>query len=331
MSDPLVSIVIPAFNRAPIIAAAVESCLSQSYQPIELLIVDDASDDDLASALNPWRDDPRVQLLRHQQNQGVSAARNTGVQAASGAYVAFLDSDDVWRPEKLERQVALALDQEGETFIIGTLTQIETTSRDVMVRPKMRKPADVALGDYLFVHKVQNRLETVSHDQAPLLGGCFAQTSSYLVPSVLAKATPFRVGLHQYEDMAFLIDLDDKGAAFLLVEEPLTVQHNDDRPGRLGAKDDLGRGRQFLGAVGGSLSPEARLGFETGYLAHLLWREHPIQALTATLRAFLKGAIGAKSVAGILSRCLLGQGCQKLMRSVLRGWKSRFWQAGRAA
>ncbi len=328
--DPLVSVVIPAFNRAPIIAAAVESCLAQSYPHVELLIVDDASEDDLTSALDPWRDDPRVRLLHHQQNQGVSAARNTGVQAASGAYVAFLDSDDVWRSEKLERQVAFARGHEGEIFIIGTLTQIETTSQDVMIRPKKRKPSGVALGDYLFVHKVQAALETVPYDRASLLGGCFAQTSSYLLPSVLAKATPFRVGLHQYEDIAFLIDLDDKGAMFLLVEEPLTIQHNDDRPGRLGAKDDLGRGRQFLNAVGGSLSPEARLGFETGYLAHLLWKEHPIQALTTTLRAYLKGAIGARSVAGILSRCLLGQGSQKLMRSVLREWKSRLWQARRA-
>jgi hypothetical protein len=328
--DPLVSVVIPAFNRAPIIASAIESCLAQTYPHVEVLIVDDASEDDLAAALRPWRDDQRVRLLRHQRNQGVSAARNTGVQAASGAYIAFLDSDDAWQREKLERQLALARRQEDENFIIGTLTRIETNSRDVMIRPKKRKPAGVALGDYLFVHKIQGKLETVSYDDAPLLGGCFAQTSSYLLPTDLAKATPFRVGLHQYEDMAFLIDLDDKGAAFLLVEEPLTIQHNDERPGRLGAKDNLGRGRQFLDAIGGSLSPEARLGFETGYLAHLLWRESPIRALTTTLRAFLKGAIGAKSVAGILSRCLLGQASQKMVRSAFRGWKSRFWQTGRA-
>jgi glycosyltransferase involved in cell wall biosynthesis len=328
--DPLVSIVIPAFNRASIIGAAVESCLVQSCPQIELLIVDDASEDDLSAALDAWRDDPRLRLLRHERNQGVSAARNTGVEAASGAYVAFLDSDDLWLPEKLERQLALARRQAGENFIIGTLTQIETTSQDVMIRPKKRKPDSIPLGDYLFAHKVQDELETVSYDKAPLLGGCFAQTSSWLLPSAVAKATPFRVGLHQYEDMAFLIDLDDKGAVFLLVEEPLTIQHNDDRPGRLGARDDLGRGRQFLAAVGGSLSPEARLGFEAGYLAHLLWRESPVRALTTTLRAFLKGAVGPRSVAGILSRCLLGQASQKVMRSALRGWKSRFLQVRRA-
>ena len=329
--DPLVSIVIPAFNRAPIIAAAVESCLAQSYRHIELWIIDDASDDDLASALAVWCDDPRLRVLRHEQNQGVSAARNTGVQAASGAYIAFLDSDDVWRPKKLERQLELARCQEDENFIIGTLTQIETTSQDVMIRPKKRKPKDVTLGDYLFVHNVQSRLETVSYNKAPLLGGCFAQTSSYLLPRALAQGTPFRVGLHQYEDMAFLIDLDDKGAQFLLVEELLTVQHNDDRPGRLGARDNLGRGRLFLDAVGASLSPEAKLGFEAGYLAHLSWRESPLRALKTTFLAFLKGAIGLKSVVGILSRCLLGQGSQKLMRSALRGWKGRLWQVRRTS
>lgn len=328
--DPLVSVVIPVFNRASIIANAVESCLRQSYPMIEVLIVDDCSDDDLDAALRPWKDEPKVRLLRHARNQGVSAARNTGVEAARGDYVAFLDSDDSWLPEKLEQQVELARRQDDPSFIIGTLTSIVTSDKDVRVRPKRRKPMDVPLGDYLFVHKVQGRLEPVAYDKAPLLGGCYAQTSSYLLPRRLALATPFRVGLHQYEDMAFLVDLDDKGVRFLLVEEPLTVQRNDNRPGRLGASDHLGRGRQFLDAVGASLSPEARLGFEAGYLAHLLWRESPIRALATTFRALAKGAIGPRSVLGILSRSLLGQTSQKLARNVLRGWFGRSPEAGRA-
>ncbi|MEZ5935262.1 MAG: glycosyltransferase family A protein [Alphaproteobacteria bacterium] len=327
---PLVSVVIPVFNRAAIIADAVESCLRQSYAPIELLLVDDCSSDDLGIALRPWKDDLRVRLLRHEHNLGVSAARNTGVQAARGEYVAFLDSDDAWLPQKLEHQVALALRQDHPTFVIGTLTRIVTSRKDVMVRPKRRKPADMPLGDYLFVHRAQARLETVAHDRAPLLGGCFAQTSSLLLPTELARATPFRVDLRQYEDMAFLFDLDDKGIAFLLVEEPLAVQQNDDRPGRLGAQDDLARGLAFLDAVGGSLSPAARLGFEAGYLAHQHWKDNPLRALSITARAFLKGAIGPKTVAGILSRCLLGQASQKVLRSTVRGWFNRSSEAGQA-
>lgn len=328
--DPLVSVVIPVFNRAAIIADAIKSCLAQSYPHLELLLVDDCSDDDLEGALLPWAQNPSVRLLRHERNRGVSAARNTGVGAAKGAYVAFLDSDDAWLPEKLERQIALARLQESPSFIIGTLTRVVGANQDVTVRPKRRKPKDVPLGDYLFVHKAQGRLETVAYQREPLLGGLFAQTSSWLLPRALALATPFRTDLNQYEDIAFLVDLDDQGAAFLLVEEPLTVQQNDDRPGRLGASDDLARGRQFLDAVGGSLSTEARLGFEAGYLAHQHWKQNPLRALSITLRAFLKGAIGTKSVLGILSRCLLGQASQKLLRNRLRGWFGRSSEAGQA-
>ncbi|NJO36348.1 MAG: glycosyltransferase family 2 protein [Rhizobiales bacterium] len=312
------------------IADAVESCLRQSYPHLELVLVDDCSDDDLEAALRPWKDDPRVRLLRHERNRGVSAARNTGVVAARGDYVAFLDSDDAWLPEKLERQLALALQQDDPTFIIGTLTRVWTSSKDVMVRPKRRKPAGMPLGDYLFVHKAQGQLETVAHDQTPLLDRCFAQTSSWLLPTDLARATPFRADLSQYEDMAFLIDLDDKGAAFLLVEEPLTLQQNDDRPGRLGSQDDLQRGLQFLDAVGGSLSPAARLGFEAAFLGHQYWKESPLRALSITFRAFAAGAIGPKTLLGVLSRCLLGQASQRLLRGTLRGWFNRSSQAGQA-
>lgn len=320
--SPLVSIVIPVFNRAAIITEAVEGCLAQTYPHLEIILVDDCSSDDLDGALRPWNDHPKVRLVRHGHNQGVSAARNSGVAAAKGDYVAFLDSDDVWLPAKLERQVDLAAAQEDRRFIIGTLTEVINSPTDTQFRPERRKTKDVPLGDYLFVHKVRQRLPKVSFEGTPFIEGCFAQTSSYFLPRELAQETPFRVGMHQYEDMAFLIDLDDQGVDFLLVEEPLTQQRNDDRPGRLGARDDLVRGHQFLDAIGGSLSPEARLAFEAGYLAHLQWKESRLRALSITLRAFLRGAIPSKTMLGILSRCLLGQESQKALRNTLRSWRN---------
>lgn len=82
---------------------AVESVLAQSYSNFELIVVDDGSDDDIATALTPYRD--AVRLLT-QENRGVSAARNAGAAQARGKYIAFLDSDDLWLPEKLTRQVS---------------------------------------------------------------------------------------------------------------------------------------------------------------------------------------------------------------------------------
>jgi glycosyltransferase involved in cell wall biosynthesis len=101
---PSITVVIPAFNRVGTIRAAVESVLTQSYADFELLVVDDGSSDGTMSALVELTD-PRLKLLANPHNMGVSAARNTGIRNARGAWVAFQDSDDEWLPCKLEKQL----------------------------------------------------------------------------------------------------------------------------------------------------------------------------------------------------------------------------------
>lgn len=316
----LISIVIPVYNRADIIARTVESCLAQTYSPVEIVLVDDCSSDGLQQALAPFADDECVRLVRHERNQGVSAARNSGVEASKGEFIAFLDSDDIWHPTKLERQMALVADHGGGRFLCATLTEVQSDTGTVRIRPKRQKPVGVPIGDYLFVHKVQTRLPQVAYQGASLKGGCFAQTSSYLLPRPLAEATPFRTTLNQYEDMAFLIDLDAKEVAFLIVEEALTIQHDDDRPGRLGASDNLARGYRFLDEVGDGLSPDARVAFEATHLAHLYGRDRPLKVVRTVFDAFRRGAVSPRSVMGILGRSFLGQAGQRALRDAIMGW-----------
>jgi len=99
---PLISVIIPTYNRGWIIKKAIDSVLSQDYRDFELIIVDDGSTDNTLEILNSYQDD--ITILR-QNNHGVSAARNRGIMAASGRFVAFLDSDDLWLPQKLSSQV----------------------------------------------------------------------------------------------------------------------------------------------------------------------------------------------------------------------------------
>jgi glycosyltransferase involved in cell wall biosynthesis len=99
-----VSVVIPVYNRSTELRRAVRSVLAQTYVDLELIVVDDASTDDIAGALEDVAD-PRLRLIRKPVNQGAASARNTGIQAATGHWVAFLDSDDEWLPNKLERQI----------------------------------------------------------------------------------------------------------------------------------------------------------------------------------------------------------------------------------
>ncbi len=100
---PRVTAVIPTYNRAWTLAEAVESVLAQDYPAIEAIVVDDGSTDDTPSILGRYGD--RIRVIR-QENRGVSAARNRGIGEARGVYIAFLDSDDLWRPGKISAQVA---------------------------------------------------------------------------------------------------------------------------------------------------------------------------------------------------------------------------------
>jgi len=108
MSLPLVSVIIPTFNRADMILRAVSSVLQQTYECFEVIIVDDGSNDSTDSIFGNFNDS-RVSYIRHNINRGGSAARNTGIELSQGEYIAFLDSDDEWLPEKLEKQVKLLL------------------------------------------------------------------------------------------------------------------------------------------------------------------------------------------------------------------------------
>lgn len=129
---PLVSVVIPTYNRWPMVGEAIESVLAQSYRAWELIVVDDGSNDGTAARLAQYGSSIR-QVLR--QRGGVAAARNYGVGIARGRYVAFLDSDDFWMPKKLEIQ-AVFMEQHPEVQICQT--EEIWVRRGVRVNPKAK-------------------------------------------------------------------------------------------------------------------------------------------------------------------------------------------------
>lgn len=104
--NPKVSVIIPTYRRAHLVTRAIASVLNQTFQDLEIIVVDDCSPDDTKSAVLSIGD-PRIRYLRHERNKGLPSGRNTGIAAARGQYIAFLDDDDGWLPEKLERQLAV--------------------------------------------------------------------------------------------------------------------------------------------------------------------------------------------------------------------------------
>ncbi len=107
---PLVSVIIPTYNRGRILREAVDSVLDQDYPNVELIVVDDGSSDHTAAILAGYQE--KIVVLR-QPNRGVSAARNAGIAAARGRLISFLDSDDFWLPQKLSRQVDFFISHPG--------------------------------------------------------------------------------------------------------------------------------------------------------------------------------------------------------------------------
>lgn len=116
MVEGLVSVVTPMYNAEKFIAETIESVQAQTYQNWEMVIVDDVSTDGSSEIVKEYaKEDSRIRYLRHERNRGVSQARNTSLQAARGQYAAFLDSDDLWMPDKLEKQLTF-MKKQGAAF-----------------------------------------------------------------------------------------------------------------------------------------------------------------------------------------------------------------------
>jgi glycosyltransferase involved in cell wall biosynthesis len=116
---PIVSVITPTYNRAHLVGRAIRSVLDQTYEKFELIVVDDASNDHTEQVVRVFTD-ARIRYVRHDRNMGGSASRNTGIRAAEGLYIAFLDDDDEWMRTKLEKQVKRMLEVHGSVGVIDS-------------------------------------------------------------------------------------------------------------------------------------------------------------------------------------------------------------------
>ena len=122
---PTVSVIIPVFNRAHLLGRTLDSVVAQSFEDFEVLVVDDGSDDDPAAVVESYQD-PRLHYKRQPENKGVAAARNRGLREAKGEFIAFLDDDDEWFPDKLALQVDLLQHSSPDVGLV--YTGVETVS-----------------------------------------------------------------------------------------------------------------------------------------------------------------------------------------------------------
>jgi len=210
---PLVSVIIPAYNRAHLIGRALASVLAQSYRNFEIIVVDDASTDDLAAALAEV-DSQQLRCLTHPRNRGAAAARNTGIAAAKGEFVAFLDSDDAWFPDKLAQQVAAMRDQPPD--VAGHVCAYDCLREGYS--PRVIAPGWTSL--------------TFRRHQ--LLGcTCGPGTTLLCRRSIFAEIGPIDEALRRLEDWDWLLRLSEKGYRLLASPSALArVEVSSSAPGR---------------------------------------------------------------------------------------------------
>ena len=198
-APPAFSVIVAAHNAAATIAAAVTSALEQTRPPKEIVVCDDGSTDDLASALAPFGD--RVTLVRREQRGGPAAARNTAAAAATGDFVVVLDSDDAYDPRRLEALGDL-LAQRPDLDLATTDVQLERNG----------EPQSLFYDDNEF---------DVDDQRAAILRGCFPGGWPAIRRSTLLAAGGYDEGLLRAEDWDLWIRLILAGAAAGLVPEPL--------------------------------------------------------------------------------------------------------------
>jgi glycosyltransferase involved in cell wall biosynthesis len=223
--NPLVSAIIPTRNRPEIVCRAVRSVLAQTYTNLEVIVVVDGPDPATVSALEALHTS-QLRIIALDSNVGGSEARNIGIRASRGKWVALLDDDDEWLPLKIEQQVRQALEVDCALVFVGC----QFIARDRFgdrIRPHKAYDPARSFSDYLFCR------------DSLRVGTGYMQTSTWLISSPLAKAVPFTPGLKRNQDSDWMLHaMAVPGAQFRLVSEPLTIFHSEEEIGRISKKPD---------------------------------------------------------------------------------------------
>lgn len=201
----LVTVVIPTRNRPAELKRAIQSVLDQTYQDFEIVVVRDGLDEVTESVVNAFADG-RIRVLLLPGNVGGSEARNLGVSASSARWIALLDDDDQWLPQKLERQIELAKQQENNDQIIGSRYFYSRPGHPSQIWPTQLPIPGRHPSEFIFAS----------------CGGF--QTSTYLVSRQLLMRVPFQKGLKKHQDWDwFLRAVSLPEVRLAWVDEPLTI------------------------------------------------------------------------------------------------------------
>ncbi len=222
---PQVSVVIPTRERAALVERAVRSVLAQTFDEFEIVVVIDGPDPETKEALQQLGD-KRLRIVHLAEKVGGSEARNIGVRFARGKWIALLDDDDEWFPEKLAKQWGLGESMTGRYAFVASRF-IERTEDADRVLPRRMPALGERFSDYMFARRGWHS------------GEGFLQTSTWFVSRALMIKVPFTRGLRRCQDLDWLLHATALPEIEVrILPEVLAVFHHDDRRGRVSRTSD---------------------------------------------------------------------------------------------
>lgn len=250
VQKPLVSVVIPVYNRAHILGGALDSLSRQSYQKFEVIIVDDCSEDgeELAALLSQYPT-LTIRYTRHSTNRHGAAARNTGVQQSSGDFIAFLDSDDTWREDKLFRCLTTFQD-DPEIDVVYSKFLARYNNKKSVTPNRGHYPSE-RFSDYL------------------LYSGGSMQTSTLVVRATCARNLCFDEDLKRYQDFDYCLRLERAGVKAKFIDEVLVFMSTYDVDNRISSAIDPEPAIFWLKKIQPYISKKARSNFQINRIAPL--------------------------------------------------------------
>ena len=285
---PKVSVVVPTYNRAKILPRALDSVVAQTFTNFELIVVDDHSSDTTHRVVAKYADDARVRALRHDRNRGQSCALNTGISAARGEYIAFLDDDDEWVPSKLALQVEVLDAASSKVALVYGWRQ------DIDERYQSRRTVRQTLRGDIFEQMLA--LETPVPPSAWLVRTPVARAIGGFDENVLAN------------DVDFACRLSQQGWHFDYVPNVVLLKYRhsggqmvDETPENLSRRAAFIRRHLARFAAELDERPEARAGVYRR-LARYEFRYHPFRGLLSLARAFLTDPARLTARAGFYAR-----------------------------
>lgn len=250
LKSVIVSVVIPSLNRPQLVSQAVKSALAQTVESIEVIVVIDGPDSATLVELNQI-EDPRLRVIQLATNIGPAGARNTGVKEAKGTWIAFLDDDDKWLPQKLQLQLDLANKSNYASPIVSSRFFANTSKGEFIWPTRLPTPTE-SVAEYLFI---RNSL---------FLGEAFIVTPTILARKELLEKIPFNQKLPRHEDLDWLIhaSLDpDVGIEFVSESTAIVNMIYTQSRQSLSNVNDWKYSLDWIRSIRESIAPEAYSGF----------------------------------------------------------------------